>query len=267
MRRKWLKLFAMLLTLTLVAAACDTDEDEEGTEETEETEAEGTTAPPKKVDNLLIGQIWAESGPLAPLGPPVSEGLNLAIEDINAAGGVLGKDVDVLKGDEAGDAAKVRDAAQRLLSEGAQVIVGAMSSGMTDEIIQTLFENEIPQCSPSNTSPQFAAQENATFYFRTVPPDNAVAPVIADRVAEDGHASVAVVARADDYGKPLADLVESEAEKVGLEVTQKVTYDPDASTFDSEVDKITGDEPDAVVLISFAEGAGLIKGLLEAGMT
>lgn len=267
MRGRWLRLLALLVSLSIVAAACDGDDDQDAADDGGATSTTETTGAPKQVDNLLIGQIWAETGGLAALGPPVRAGLDLAIEDINAAGGVLDRDVEVIRGDEAGDAAKVRDATQRLLSEGAQVIHGAMSSGMSDTIIQTLFDNEIPQCSPSNTSNQFAEQENATFYVRTVPSDAAVVPVIADRLVADGHSSIAIAARADDYGRSLSELLEPEAEDVGLTVTANVLYDPEASTFDSEVEQLTEGDPDAIVLVAFAEGATLAAGLLEAGIT
>lgn len=267
-RNRWLRLLAMLLALAMVAAACGNDDDGDDTADGDDADATTTTELERQqVDNLLIGQIWAETGPLAPLGPPVREGLTLALEDINAAGGVLGRDVEVVRGDEAGDPARVRDAAQRLLAQGAQVIVGAMSSGMTDEIIQIMFDNEVPQCSPSNTSPQFTDQANAEFYFRTVPGDNAVGPVIADQLAADGHTSVAIAARADDYGEPLAEIVADSAEEVGLTVSDPVLYDPEATSYDSEVESLTAGDPDAIVLVSFAEGAQLIQGLLETGVS
>ena len=50
-------------------------------------------------------------------------------------------------------------------------------------------------------------------------------------------------------------------------MTASVTYDPEASTFDAEIDEATAGSPDAIVVISFAEGGPLIAGLLEAGVT
>jgi ABC-type branched-subunit amino acid transport system substrate-binding protein len=258
MRRPMLQLVAAIAALSLFAAACGDDDDEPaGDTTTTEEEASG--------DAFTIGRVLPETGSLAPLGPPMIEGTDLAIEDINAAGGVLGNDVEFLRADEGADAVAAREATTRLLGEGAQAIVGAASSDASQEIIQQLFDDQIPQCSGSNTSPAFSDQANAEFYFRTVPPDEAVTPIIADTVIGDGHASVAVVARADDYGNALADLVETALTESGAEVAAKVTYDPNASTFDAEVGQITGANPDAVVVISFAEGAQLIAGMLEEG--
>jgi ABC-type branched-subunit amino acid transport system substrate-binding protein len=142
-----------------------------------------------------------------------------------------------------------------------------MASGQTQEIIQSLSDERIPECSPSNTSTVFGEQRNANFYFRTVPPDAAVAPVFADKILADGRTNIAVVARQDDYGETLLQETVNALQSRGATVAAQVTYDPDATTFDSEVEEITAASPDAVVVISFAEGGPLVSGLLEAGLT
>src|SRR5690606_27971837 len=179
----------------------------------------------------------------------------------------LGKEVKLIKGDEGETPQIARETVNRLLGDGANVIIGAAASGSSQEFIGTLSENGIPQCSGSNTSPSFTDQENADFYFRTVPPDEAVAPIIADRVIEDGHTSVAVVNRADDYGNLLGDLIAQRLEESGATVEGPISYDPEAATFDAEVSRVTNASPDAVVLVSFDEGGQIAAGLIEAGIT
>jgi ABC-type branched-subunit amino acid transport system substrate-binding protein len=273
---RWLRLLALLAVLGLLVAACGDDDDTvadpingDDTEEADDAEDTEDIDVQPVAEGLIIGAILPETGPLAEigLGEPQIAAVQMAIDDINEAGGVLGNDVTLLQGDEAGDETLAREAAQRLLGQGAQAIVGAASSGMSQAFIQLLFDNEIAQCSGSNTSPAFSDQDNAEYYFRTVPPDEAVAPIIAEEVAGDGHENVVIVARADDYGTALADLVEESLEELGATVAGNVTYDPDATTFDAEVGQITEADPDAVVVISFGEGASLIAGLLETGVS
>src|SRR5690606_31972949 len=180
---------------------------------------------------------------LAFLGPPMLVGTDLAIEDINAAGGVLGEEVEWLEGDEGETPQIARETVNRLLGDGANVIIGAAASGSSQEFIATLSENEIPQCSGANTSSAFTDQENADFYFRTVPPDEAVAPIIADRVIADGNSNVAIVARADDYGNLLAGQVAEALTAGGATVGEPIAYDPEAATFDAEVSQVTGANP------------------------
>jgi ABC-type branched-subunit amino acid transport system substrate-binding protein len=265
-QRTWLRIAAAAGALMLVAAACGDDDDDAG-DTTDTTEEDGGAAP--SGDQLVIGRVLPETGPLAFLGPPMIVGAELAIEDINEAGGVLGQDVDLLEGDEGETPQIARETVTRLLGEGATAIIGASASGSSQEFIADLSENQIPQCSGSNTSPAFTDQANADFYFRTVPPDEAVAPIIADRVIADGAATVSVIARADDYGNALGQLVIDALGQGGVTVAPAnlISYDPEAATFDAEVAQITGAAPDAVVLISFDEGGQIVAGMLEGGIT
>jgi ABC-type branched-subunit amino acid transport system substrate-binding protein len=256
----WVRVGAVCAAFALAAAACGDDGDDKADEKAD-IQAKPAT------DRLVIGSLRAETGSLAPLGPPVVEGTNLAVEDVNAAGGVLGQQVELLTGDEGDDAARVSESLSRMLGEGANAIVGAMASGQSQEILQTLSDEQIPECSPSNTSTVFGDQRNANFYFRTVPPDAAVAPVFADKILADGRSNIAVVARQDDYGETLLRETVTALQSRGATVAAQVTYDPDATTFDSEVEEITAANPDAVVVVSFAEGGPLVSGLLEAGLT
>jgi branched-chain amino acid transport system substrate-binding protein len=213
---------AVVAALALTLAGCGDGDDEVTPEETpaEEEPAEEPEEPtdeeepevpeidrPGRDDVLDIGYVLPESGPLAFLGAPMITGVQMAVDEINEAGGVNGNDVTLASGDEAGDAAIAQQNAAQLINGGADAIIGAAASGMSQEIIQLLYDNEIVQCSGSNTSPAFTDQANNAFYHRTVPPDEAVTPVIVDTLLGDGHQNVAIAARADDYGVALADLV------------------------------------------------------------
>jgi ABC-type branched-subunit amino acid transport system substrate-binding protein len=216
---------------------------------------------------LVVGRVLPDTGPLAFLGPPMIEGTRLAIEDINAAGGVLGQDVELIEADEGDTTQTATESLARVLGEGANVLVGAASSGNSQEFLQQLSDQQIPQCSGSNTSPAFTDQENADYYVRTVPPDNAVAPIIADTVINDGHQTVAVVAQATDYGNALGALVVEELSAAGADAGELISYDPEATSFTTEVETIVGRSPDAVVIVSYDEGGQIVNGLLENGLT
>lgn len=253
-RKRAFRMVAMLCAVAILAAACGSDDDD----------ATGND------QALTIGHIWPETGDAALLGPPQFEAVKLAVEDINAAGGVLDEDVELLHGDEAGDAARALDAAERLLREDASAIIGAATSDMSQAIIQTLFDNEIVQCSPSNTAPDFTEQhdENAGFYFRTVPPDEAVAPIIAEQIIADGAQSAVVAGRGDDYGDGLTSLIAEDLTDAGVEVRgDAVLYNPDATSFDTEISTVVSRNPDAVAVIAFGKEAGFINGLIEAGLS
>ena len=240
--------FALLPALALVAvlglvAACGDDDDGGGEDVT-----------------LHLGTILPETGGLSNLGRPMIAGVRLAEADIKAAGGAI----KVTYADSATSPDTAPEAVNRLLGEGAHAIVGAGASSVSQSFIQVLFDEKIPQCSPSNTSPSFSTQANAAYYFRTVPPDIAIAPILADLVVGDGHTRISLVARADDWGQSLLHELEKELEQVGAEY-DSILYDPAAISFDAEVAAVENYAPDAVINITFNEGLALIRHLLEAG--
>ena len=210
---------------------------------------------------LVIGRILPETGMLSTLSSPMIIGVDLAIGDIQEAGGR----VRLLAADSATDPDVAPEAVSRLLGEGAHVIVGASASGVSQSFIQMLYDAQIPQCSPSNTSPSFSTQANAAYYFRTVPPDQAVSLILAGIVAADGATNVAIPARADDWGNALSQLMKENLEALGVNA-EVFTYDDDASSYDPTVEAVEAMSPDAVVLVTFAEGAQIVRGLLEAGI-
>ena len=259
MRTKlWKRSLALYATALLLTTACGGEDDAD----TPVTFATEEPAPVADDPELVIGQVMPETGALAFLNAPMIVSIDLAVQDIQAAGG----NVRLLTGDSATDPDVAPETVNRLLGEGAHVIVGAAASGVSQSFIQTLYDAQIPQCSPSNTSPSFSTQQNAGFYFRTVPPDQAVALILANLVAADGATNVAIPARADDWGNALAELLADNFDELGVNY-EIFSYDEDAASFDPTVAAIEGMGADAVVLLTFAEGAQIIRGLLEAGVS
>ncbi len=266
MRSKFVpRMLAVCAVLMLVAAACGGDDDGGTTSTTlaaDTTEAPIEEPAPVADDfELVIGRVMPETGSAAFLNAPMIVSIDLAVEEIQAAGG----NVRLLTGDSATDPDVAPETVNRLLGEGAHVIVGAAASGVSQSFIQTLYDAQIPQCSPSNTSPSFSTQQNAGFYFRTVPPDQAAALILANLVATDGATNVAIPARADDWGNALAELLADNFDGLGVNY-EIFSYDEDAASYDPTVAAIEAMGADAVVLITFSEGAQIIRGLLEAGI-
>ncbi|MDT0330502.1 ABC transporter substrate-binding protein [Nocardiopsis lambiniae] len=215
-------------------------------------------------DAFQFGILYPQTGSLAFLGPPQITAAEYAIEEINGAGGILGTELPaIVEGDEAGDAAQANEAANALVSDGVHAVIGAAASGMTQATYDTITGSNIVQCSGSNTSPELTNIEDGGYYFRTAPSDLLSGPVMARKIIQDGHQSVAIVARADDYGSGYAGGLQEELEAEGVEVVVSETYDPDSTTFDSVVNAVGSEEPDAIALISFEEGAQVIAQLLE----
>ncbi len=277
-RKLWLRHVAVLTALALALAACgdadddtdddpdveDTDTDTDDDDDEDDEEAVDIDRP-ERDDTLDLGYLLPETGDLATLGVPQIEAVRLAVDDINAAGGVLGADVTLESGDEAGEGPVAREETARLINAGVDAIVGAAASGMSQEVIDLTHDNEIVQCSASNTSPAFTDQDNNAYYFRTVPPDEAVAPLIGRTVVGDGYSNVAVLARADDYGVALAELVIEELEEQ-VDVAVDEQYNPEDPDFAALVTEVDNAGADAVIVIGFDEAHDLFRQLVEGGV-
>jgi branched-chain amino acid transport system substrate-binding protein len=216
---------------------------------------------------LKIGTILPQTGSLAFLGPPEFAAVDLAIKEINEAGGVLGKDVEVShtdSGDTSTDIAS--QSADRLIAQDVDAIIGAASSGVSLNFIDKLYEAEIVQISPANTSDAFTTHASGDYYFRTAPADTLQGRVLSNQVLADGNEKVAILALQDAYGTGLAGHVESGVTGGGGEVVLKEIYDPQAAEFSAEVAKVKAANPDAIVLVTFNEIVKLAPALIEAGL-
>jgi len=269
--RLW-RVLALLLAFALVAAACGDDDDTaDGSGDTTTTAApdEGDGEPAEPVapstDSLTIGTVLPETGQLAFLGPPMVEGVNMAIRDINDAGGVLGADVNLITGDSGTDPDVANTTVDRLLAEGVNGIIGAAASGITRQIIDKVTGAGVVQCSPSNTALDLLNAGNDGFYFRTAPGDQLQGPVLGEVIANDGHANVAILVRADEYGVGFGAALQVAVEAGGGTVVYNNSYDPGATNFDAEVQAVIASGPDAVALIAFEEGIQILQTMIENG--
>ncbi|MGY1842898.1 ABC transporter substrate-binding protein [Modestobacter sp. SYSU DS0875] len=227
-------------------------------------------APPGATgDPLVIGTLLPLTGNLAFLGPPEVAGAQLAINEINEAGGVLGQPVQLIEGDS-GDASTdtATQTVDRLLQSNVNAIIGAASSGVSLTVIDTITGAGVVQFSPANTSDQFTDYDDNGLYFRTAPPDTLQARALADLIAEDGNNTVGILALNDPYGTGLAENTRDNLIAGGLseDSIRYLTYDPQAANFDSEVQQMVDFNPDAIVVIGFEESSRIIQGLNAQGI-
>jgi ABC-type branched-subunit amino acid transport system substrate-binding protein len=216
---------------------------------------------------LKIGTILPQTGSLAFLGPPEFAGFDLALAEVNAAGGVLGKPVVGIKGDS-GDA--TTDTASKTvdaqLSQNVDAIIGAASSGVSFTVVDKITAAGVVQFSPANTSKRFSSYDDKGLYFRAAPSDILQGAVLADVMASDGASKVAIIARNDSYGTGLAEDLQKSLEAAGVEVVIVKIYDEKATAFDAEVDAIKAAGPDAIAIIGFDESSKILATMVEKGV-
>jgi len=246
---------AVLAALSLVVAACGSDDDESADTATTACVPDGT---------LKLGYILPSTGSLAQINEAMVSAVDLAVQEISDAD-IQG--IEMVSGDSGTSADVANTTADSHLAEDVQGIVGAASSGISLSIIDKLTGAGIPMISPSNTAPTFTTYDDSDLYFRTAPSDTFQGRVLGDLVTDDGNSSAMILYRNDAYGLALAEAAERQLIDNGVESAGRIALDPEGSTFTSEVQEVSAAGVDAVILIAFAEGGRLIAQMIEAGIT
>jgi ABC-type branched-subunit amino acid transport system substrate-binding protein len=268
--RTW-RTAAVLAAATLVLTACGGETETEPDTGSEPTAAESPDAeesPEKTGDGTLnIGSLLPQTGDLAFLGPPEFAGVDLAIKEINDAGGVLGNPIGSFKADSGDGTPDIAGASvDNLLNKNADVIIGAAASGVSLSVIDKITGAGVVHFSPANTAAAFDTYDDKGLYFRTAPSDRLQGQVLGNMAVEDGFTNVAIMARQDAYGEGLADQTRTTLEEKGATVSEYILYSADAQNFTAEVNKVAASEPDAIVLIAFNETTKIVPQLIAKGV-
>ena len=216
---------------------------------------------------LKIGSLLPQTGALAFLGPPEIAGVNLAVKQINDAGGVLGHPIEVIhrdSGDTTTDIAT--QSVTNLLGQGVGAIVGAASSGVSKTVINQITGAGVVQFSPANTSPDFSTWNAHGLYWRTAPSDVLQGRVLGNYMASCGAQTLGMIVLNDAYGTGLRDNVKKAFESAGGKVVDEELFNEGDSQFSSQVDKVVAAKPDAIAVISFDQAKQIIPLLTGKGV-
>src|SRR5690606_10753279 len=221
-------------------------------------------------DPLVVGTILPLTGTLAFLGPPEVAGVGLAVDDINAAGGVLGNDVSLEQGDsgDTTDTSVAQQTATDLISKGVQVVIGAASSGVSLNVVDQFTEAGVMQISPANTATDLSGISD--FFTRTAPPDTVQGAALGSLILDGGHQKVAMIVQDEAYGNGLRDNIQEAVEAGGGEVVYGAKGDgdefpPGESNFSGPVTSALAAEPDAIAIIAFEETKAIVTELTSQG--
>jgi branched-chain amino acid transport system substrate-binding protein len=221
--------------------------------------------------DIKIGVFLGYTGPLESLTPLMAQGAELAIAEINAAGGVLdGRQLVPVRGDSTcGDAAAGTAAAERLVtSDGIAAMVGGDCSGVTGAVLQNVARpNGVVMISPSATSPALTSAESDGLFFRTAPSDARQGVVMTDILQSRGIKSVAVTYTNNDYGKGLADSFRAAFEAAGGTVTIVAPHEDGKADYSAEVGALAAAGGEVLVVAGYIDqgGGGVLRASLDSG--
>jgi len=218
-------------------------------------------------DTVKIGMLVSLTGALAPYGPPIQHGAELAIEQINDADGLYGGKLELLVRDSGTAPAVGRDAAAKLVEiDGVPALIGALSSGVTMAISSVTIPNQVVLISPASTSAAITDLEDNDYVFRTVVSDAFQGVVQADLAVKLGFKTVSIIYVNNAYGKGLALVFSANYQARGWDVLAMVPYEEAKPSYRSEVEKVMEGNPDAINVIAYpVDGNKQLVEAIEAG--
>ena len=212
---------------------------------------------------LRIAGIIPLTGGLAFLSPPEVAALHLAVDEINAAGGVLGNKVELTIADSGdGDTLQIADqSATKAIAKKADVVIGAASSGVTRSIINKITGAKIVEISMSNTAPDLTTWNDGGFYFRTAPSDLLQGAIVGNQIVADGNENVGIIYQQTSYGEGLEAKAKAVIEAAGAKVVSSLPFPENETNFDTIVDQTLAAGADSVLVISYDEIKKIVPAL------
>lgn len=219
----------------------------------------------KSEDVIKVGSIGPLSGPVAVYGVECKNGIELAVEEINAAGGVNGKMLKIVAEDDEGNPEKSVSAYKKLTTkDGIKLVIGSLTSGCTQAITQLAQAQKVLQIAPAATAP--AITDAGNFIFRTCFIDP-FQGTVGGKFSYDtlGSRKAAVLYDiGNDYSVGLTDNFVATFEALGGKIVAKESYATGDKDFNAQLTKIKNANPDVVYLPDYYGTVALIAKQLRA---
>lgn len=198
---------------------------------------------------IKIGLAGPHTGDLAPYGLPTKAAAEMVIAEVNAAGGINGKKVVLVPGDDQCKPELATNVASKLVSEGVKVVIGHACSGATKAALGIYKGAKVTVISPSATAPVLTKGGEYPNFFRTIASDDEQAILAANFATATLKATkVAVIHDKGDYGKGFADFAKDAIDKGGK--AKVVAYEgiqPGAMDYSAVIQKIRSEGADTVI--------------------
>ncbi len=216
-------------------------------------------APKAAADTIKIGFLGALTGDVAMFGKPTLEGMKMAAEELNAAGGLLGKKIEIIEADDRGDKQEGASVTQKLISrDNVIAIVGDPTTGITKVAAPIAQKAQVVLLSAGATGP--GVVENGDFIFRDTLLDSVAIPACIDFFAKDmGYKKVAVITSDNnDYSVGLSQTFLAAAKTKGIQIVADEKVKDGDKDFSAQLTNIKAKKPDVIFFSGYYTEAALI---------
>ncbi len=248
------KLSFLFLALTLASAGC--------------TKKQAADAPAAS-DVIKVGEVGSMTGTEGTFGVSTHNGIELAINQINAKGGVKGKKLELISMDDQGKPEEAATAVTKLITQNkVAAILGEVASSRSMAMAPIAQQYQIPMISPSSTNPKVT--ELGDYIFRVCFIDPFQGTVMAKFAAENLKLKKVAILRdvKNDYSVGLADYFAKKFKEMGGTIVADQAYSSGDTDFKTQLTNIKGKAPEALMVPGYYTEVGLIaRQAREAGIT
>ncbi len=208
--------------------------------------------------DIAIGAVLPLTGPSASIGEDQRRGMELAVERVNAAGGVLGKKLRVITEDSGGRAPTALDGAKKLVTvDKVPVVLGEYSSGITIPTAQYVVKEGASHINIGSSSPRVRGIGEGS--FSVIGLDDVSAKFGAQDVFDLKFRKVAFIAPNNAYGQGVAEEFKKNFEAMGGKIVASILYTAGQSTYRRELQQIERAQPDVYVYSAYGQEAAIIN--------
>ncbi|HEY3234758.1 MAG TPA: ABC transporter substrate-binding protein [Polyangiaceae bacterium] len=255
---------ALIATATLLLFACEKKAPRPGSETGAQGAAlaSGAVSLPQGAspagDVILIGEVGSLTGAEATFGISTRNGIEMAVKEANAAGGVKGKKLLVRVYDDQGKPEEAANAVTRLISEKVKLILGEVASSNSLAMAPKAQQAGVPMITPSSTNPKVTAVGDYIFRVCFIDPFQGY---VMARFARDKLklANIAVLKdQKSDYSLGLSDVFINKFTEMGGKIVSTVAYAKGDTDFRAQLTAIKGTKPEAIYVPGYYTDVGII---------
>ncbi|MCB1477410.1 MAG: branched-chain amino acid ABC transporter substrate-binding protein, partial [Rhodobiaceae bacterium] len=230
--------------------------------------AAATMATAAWADDIMVATAGPMTGQYASFGEQMKNGAELAVEEINAAGGVNGKMLKLSVGDDACDPKQAVAVANKFVGEGVVFVAGHFCSGSSIPASAVYAEEGIVQISPASTNPKLTDERAGPGVYRVCGRDDQQGAVAGAYIADKfAGKKVAIIHDKTAYGKGLADETKKALNAAGMEEAMYEAYTAGEKDYTALVSKLKAEGIDVLYVGGYHTEAGLIvRQMREQGM-
>jgi len=217
---------------------------------------------------IPLGALYPLTGAAAVFGPKFVQAAQLAVDQVNAAGGPLGRPLKLVVKDSGSAPQQATSAIQELINlNGVPAVSGAATSFATVAVAPIAAANEVVLVSPSAATTELTTLQDDDYVFRTFPSNALQGVALAKLALQEGFKQLSVIHRNDSFANTLSEALIGAFEARGGTVLEDVAYAPDETSFRAALERANRGNPALIVPIPLAEdGNLLIKQAFQLGI-